>query len=148
MSVKFKIGMTISAETLFGILAKFLPVEHLHIEEVVDHPVPPPTPAWAQSLKLNKPKLPLLRKTPKSPKKKRKASIPMSLTKGINAIIMAELAHGMARYVNDLKPALIKGGYSGNSAGSRLNRLLEHGVVENMGDGTWRLASKHVPSAT
>ena len=34
MTVKFKVGFTMSAETLFGIIAKFLPVEDLHVEEV------------------------------------------------------------------------------------------------------------------
>jgi hypothetical protein len=37
MPVKFKIGFTIDAETLFGLMAKFLPLEDLTVEEVVEH---------------------------------------------------------------------------------------------------------------
>ena len=35
MSVKFKLGFTVSAETLFGLLSKMLPIEDLSVEEVL-----------------------------------------------------------------------------------------------------------------
>jgi hypothetical protein len=34
--VKFKIGFTIESETLFFMMSKFLPVNDLHVEEIVD----------------------------------------------------------------------------------------------------------------
>jgi hypothetical protein len=34
--VKFKIGFTIPSETLFSMVAKFLPIEDLHVEEIME----------------------------------------------------------------------------------------------------------------
>jgi hypothetical protein len=36
MTVKFKIGFTITPEVIFGILSKVIPVEDLHIEQIVE----------------------------------------------------------------------------------------------------------------
>jgi hypothetical protein len=38
MSIKYKIGLTITAETLFGMMAKFLPIEDLYVEEILPQP--------------------------------------------------------------------------------------------------------------
>lgn len=38
MSVKFKLGFTVSAETLFTLLSKMLPIDDLSVEEVVEPP--------------------------------------------------------------------------------------------------------------
>jgi hypothetical protein len=43
MPVKFKLGFTIDAETLFGVISKFLPVEDLVVEELAP-PTPEPKP--------------------------------------------------------------------------------------------------------
>jgi hypothetical protein len=36
--IKYKIGLTISADTLFGLIAKFLPIEDLSVQEIVNKP--------------------------------------------------------------------------------------------------------------
>ena len=132
--VKFKVGFTITPEVLFGIIAKVLPVEDLHIEQIVETPAPTqPTlsPDWNRDWKLAKPKH-------KVKKLKREPTRPMDLEKGINAIIIKLLRTGPCKAV-ELKEHLVAGGYSPNSVGSRLQNLEEHGIVEKWKDGTWRL---------
>jgi hypothetical protein len=134
--VKYKVGFTISAETLFGMLAKFLPVDDLHVEEVM----PPLEPLHLKGFKrpdplpLNKPK----RKYTPS-KHKRKPSIPLRLNEGINKIIMELMVDGQPHRATELKLLLKKGGYSPNSVGSRLQALEEKDIITRIGDGTWRL---------
>ena len=47
MSVKFKLGFTVSAETLFTLMSKLLPIEDLSVEEVIERP---PVPAHLDQL--------------------------------------------------------------------------------------------------
>ena len=54
-TMKFKIGFTIAGETLFGLIAKFLPIEDLSVEELVDK-TPQAQPAPARALKRPEPK--------------------------------------------------------------------------------------------
>jgi hypothetical protein len=139
---KFKIGFVGEAEVLFAMMAKLLPIDHVTVEEVTP-PAPPsiqPTRVLAQQLvrHLDAPKL----KPKLKPKQyKRHPSKPLDLHAGINRIIMEALADGFAHRAMDLRPLLKKGGFSENSVGSRLTNLREHGAVEQMGDGTWRLAN-------
>jgi hypothetical protein len=130
--MKFKIGFTIESETLFRALAQFLPVDDLHVEEVA------PAPAW-------RPTPSAIAKPPKltvTVKKKRRATRGVDLQAGINRIIMEALADGQVHRAEGMKPLIRAGGYSDNSAGSRLQALRGHGVVEQMGNGGWRLAQK------
>jgi DNA-binding transcriptional ArsR family regulator len=133
MSVKFKIGFTMDAETLFGMMSKFLPVQDLHVEEIIEQPAPEFVPSI-------KPKA----ITQHKPKQKRRPQKPLDLKAGINRIIIEAMADGEPHRSIDLKPLLEKGGYSPNSVGSRLQNLEEHGAVKRQGDGTWRLTSSLV----
>lgn len=138
---KYKIGFVGEAEVLFAMMAKLLPIDHVTVEEVAPPtPTPRPTRVLAQQLvrHLDAPKA-------KPKQYKREPSIPMDLTKGINRIILEALAHGMARPATDFKPLLKRGGFSANSVGSRLQKLEVKGVVERMGDGTWRLTDRYLP---
>lgn len=138
--MKFKIGFTIEGETLFRMMAQFLPVEDMQVEEVFSHPAPNPLPSSDTYVSKLTGKTYYKNKALAKPRQKRRASRPVSLTTGINKIIIDELSHGMARRASDIKPAMIKAGYSANSVASRMQALLEHGVVEHMGDGAWRIA--------
>ena len=71
----------------------------------------------------------------------------MDLTTGINRIIMDALSDGKFHRAVEMKLALKAGGYSENSVGSRLQNLERHGVVEQIGDGTWRLTEKYLPES-
>jgi hypothetical protein len=131
MSVKFKIGFTITPEVLFGIIGKVLPLENLHIEQLVEAPMPDPAIRFDRRFDLPKPK--------KLKKPKKKPSIPLNLEKGINKIMITALQTRPHKAI-EIKPMLISGGYSGNSVGSRLQNLETHGVVERMQNGYWRLS--------
>ena len=52
MTTRYKINCTIDGEMLWGIIGKFLPFEHLHVEEVVERPKPA-TASLASAVKLN-----------------------------------------------------------------------------------------------
>lgn len=135
MAVKFRIGFTMDAETLFGMISKFLPVQDLHVEEIVERPPPqfvPPVPKVAQRVALAKPKQKWVHTHKRPPK-------PMDLKAGINRIIIEAMSDGQPHRAIEFKPLLEKGGYSPNSVASRLQNLQEHGAVRQLGDGTWEL---------
>jgi hypothetical protein len=131
--MKFKIGFTIESETLFRALAQFLPVDDLHVEEVA--PLKPTAAAavWRPT--------PSAIAKPVKPKQKRRSAIPFNLSAGINRIIMGIMSDGKPHKAVEFRAPLKANGFSENSVGSRLQALREHGVVEQMGDSTWRLAA-------
>jgi hypothetical protein len=134
MPVKYKLGFTIDAQTLFGILSKFLPIENLSVEEVVERPAQAPlphdwSPGGGKQIAKPKAKKKYTRATP---------SIPLNLKAGINRIIIALLEKQPTSAIN-MRAAVTAGGYSRGSVGSRLQRLEEHKIVARVGDGTWIL---------
>ena len=140
---KYKIGFVGEAEVLFAMMAKLLPIDHVTVEEVAPPaPAPQPTRVLAQQLVRH---LDASKAKPRKKYVKSRPSIPMDLTKGINRIILEALAHGMMRSAIELRPLLKRGGFSVNSVGSRLQKLEVKGVVERMGDGTWRLTDRYLP---
>jgi hypothetical protein len=137
--MKFKVGFSIEAETLFKLMSQFLPVDDLHVEELTPPISVSRTPAW-DALVGNSP-LPLNKPKPKVKGKfKRRASKPMDLNTGINRIIMEAMADGKPHRAIEFKPLLTKAGFSANSVGSRLQNLEVHGIVIQRGDGTWTLS--------
>jgi hypothetical protein len=123
--VKFKIGFVMDSESLFGLIGKFLPVEDLEVEEIVERPPKLPLQAIARAVDhITK-------------RAKTRASPGPNLKKGINGIIMTALADGPKR-ANQLKPKVKAAGFSENSVNSRLEALRGYGVLEMVGDGTWR----------
>jgi hypothetical protein len=143
--VKFKIGFEVSAETLFGLLSKFLPVDNLVVEELPPIPEKP-----AQSfLDLVRP---VTSAKPVKHHKNKRASRGLNLNQGINRVIMELFADGKAHKGVEFKPLLKSAGFSENSVGSRLQSMREHGIVEQMGDGSWRLRKQkeavHEPNPT
>jgi hypothetical protein len=130
--MKYKIGFTIDGETLFGMLARFLPVNDLSVEELAPAPMPRMPAAKVLPIKHH----------PKSHKHKRVSKGP-ALNAGINRVIMDALSDGKAHKAVDLKPLLKAATFSENSVGSRLQALREHGIVEQVGDGSsWRLCEQ------
>lgn len=125
--IKYKIGFTITAETLFSIIAKFLPVEELQIEELM--PIVPTQSKLAQQ------------SIPTLPRRKRKIERPniTNLEAGTNRIMLELFSDGQPHKAVELKPAFKRENYSVNSIGSRLNSLRKKGILEQLGDGTWRL---------
>jgi hypothetical protein len=123
--VKFKIGFVMDSESLFGLIGKFLPVENLSVEEIVERPPKLPLQAIAHAVNhITK-------------RAKKRASPGPNLKKGINGIIMMALLDGPKR-ANALKPKVKAAGYSENSVNSRLEKLRQYGALEMVGDGTWK----------
>jgi hypothetical protein len=124
MPVKFKIGFQIDAETLFSIVAKFLPLDNLSVEEVIERPHPAPQPriaGYPQPTKLAKPQ--------KRRPGHRRTHTPPKLDKGVNKIILDALADGNTHPPSELKAAIKAGGYSPHSLGSRMGQLIRDGHV-------------------
>jgi DNA-binding transcriptional ArsR family regulator len=132
--VKFKIGFTISAETLFSLMSKMLPIDNLEVQEVMERPAHAP-PRHAHALRRNI-AAQVKRLGPDSQSKRRRE---LNLKEGINGVLLAALSDGETHKAAELKPLLKAAGFSQNSVGSRLQSLREHGVVKQMGDGGWRL---------
>ena len=137
-AVKFKVGFTIDAETLFTLAGKLLPIKDITIEELIERPDP-------NMARIAKVEQLVARKLKR--KYKREPRRPMDLTTGINLIIMDALSDRLPHRAVEMKLALKAGGYSENSVGSRLQNLERHGVVEQIGDGTWRLTEKYLPES-
>jgi hypothetical protein len=122
MIVKYKIAFTMDAETLFGLMSKVLPIENLSVEELVERR---PVEATAHAVKRI------------TTKRKKRPSIPIRLDSGINGIILTAMSDKPVR-ATDIRPKVIAAGFSGNSLTSRMVFLRERGVIEPVGDGTWR----------
>jgi hypothetical protein len=129
MPVKFKIGFTIPAETLFGLLAKVLPIEDLQVEEllVTEKTVQPQIAPAPRLQAVSKPK-----------KKSKRQSRGIALNHGINALILNYLADDKPHRAAELQPVLSAAGFSGNSVGSRLQALRAAGVIFQPELGLWQ----------
>ena len=145
MSVKFKLGFTVSAETLFTLMSKLLPIEDLSVEEVIERPS---TPLADRAIALHQKQFLAKPKPKPKPKHRINPRYPdgPNLKMGINGIIVRHLSNGMGHNASELRKALKTGGYSESSLSSRIEELRKHGVVENLGQGTWRLTDKHLNS--
>ena len=118
MSVDYKVKFTISGEALFALFAKMLPIDDVSIEEVLSGVEPTPRLAM---------------------KKRARRRLPgPNLKEGINGILVTALKDKPLRAV-ELQPMIKAAGFSANSINSRLEELRKQGVVERVGDGTWKL---------
>jgi hypothetical protein len=140
--VKFKVGFTMSAETLFGIIAKFLPVEDMSVEEVPERVVAPLSKIARQVAGLAPPPKP---KHP--PQQRRNRHSGPSLEGGVNAVILRALDDGHAHRYGDLKKAVGAAGYAPTGIGSKLSRLRELNVVHQPELGFWQIGEAKKKSA-
>ena len=123
MSVNFKVGFTISGETLFALFAKMLPIDDLSVEEIPAHK-PPAKPIAIQ----RKPQA-------------RKKNNPPRLNMGINGIILTAMKDKPMRALQ-MKSLIVAAGFSAHSVNSRLEALRLKGIIERVGDGTWRVKNE------
>jgi hypothetical protein len=130
MMVKFRIGFTVEGETLFALMAKMLPIDDLHVEELT-----PPSARPAPSI----PKVAQLVARAQTKPKRGWVRRSMDLDKGVNAVILRALADGKPQTALELKPLLKAAGFSVNSAGSRLAKLREKGIVFQPEMGLWQI---------
>jgi hypothetical protein len=135
--VSFKIGFEMTGEALFGLIAKFLPVDNLSVEEV-PRKAEPRDPPVARLAHLKAVK-------PAKPERAKRKSKGLNLSDGVNGVIMGILEDGQPHRAVELEGPVRAKNYSGNSVGSRLQNLREHGIVEQIGGGRWRLTEAHRP---
>ena len=134
MPVKFKIGFEMDAETLFGIIAKFVPLENLSVEEVVERPHVVPRIAPEP-----KPKLVHVNQTKRGRKAYTRRPREIDLKTGLNFIILDALSDGENHTPTQLKAAIAKTAYSPNSLGSRMAQLIRDGHVVQADYGSYKL---------
>jgi hypothetical protein len=130
MTVKFKVGFTMSAETLFGIIAKFLPVEDLHVEEIAPLAEPPKLAKVARLIHHGA--------EPKPQARRNRYSGP-SLETGVNAVILRALEDGKPHRYGELKQGLGAAGYAASGIGSKLAHLRELNAVHQPEIGFWQI---------
>jgi hypothetical protein len=137
MTIKYKLGFTIDSQTLFGIMAKFLPISDLSVEEVVETK-PDPAIRFDKRFDLPKPK------PVRAPQVRRKkgSGYALNLYAGCNAIVMETFADGGSHTGGECFPAMKKAGYATNGLYGRLDRLRLHGYVMQPRPGQWQLTPK------
>jgi hypothetical protein len=140
MPVKFKIGFEMDAETLFGIIAKFVPLENLSVEEVVERPHVVPRIAPEPNTSEGRPKpLKLVRASRNGRKPYTRHPRQIDLKTGLNFIILDALSDGENHTPTELKAAIAKTAYSPNSLASRMAQLIRDGHVVQADYGSYKL---------
>lgn len=134
--IKYKLQFTMSAETLFGLLGKVLPIENLAVEEIVEHNVVPPDAAIRFDKRFDLPKPAKLKR-----KKATRTSPGPNLEAGVNKVIMEALSKGAHRAVH-LKRLVGAAGYAATGIGSRLEALRRAGIVFRPEPGLYELTSE------
>jgi hypothetical protein len=137
MAVKFKVGFTMSAETLFSIIAKMLPIEDLQVEEVQPRALHAAPKVAALAAPTKKPRKPY----PKNAFRGNRHTGP-NLDAGVNAIVMAHLADGKPHPAIELKPLIKAAGFSATGVGSRLQALKTAGIVHQPAFGLWQIVGE------
>jgi hypothetical protein len=133
MSVKFRLGFTVEAETMFSLMAKLLPIEDLSVEELREPPRRVSfSPNTFAAPKLAKPK---------------RASPPIrpyaiNLKKGMNAIVLQLMSDGEPHRFREIGEALKAANFSGNGVGNLLKRLIKYNLIEQNGEGVYRAAKQ------
>jgi hypothetical protein len=134
--VNFRIGFTVSAETLFSLVAKAIPqLQDLHVEEVIE---PQAVHEVAQANKVAR----AMVKSVTHEKKKDGRGRELSLNKGLNQIILDLLSDGKPHKAPEIKPLAVSQGFSVHSIGSRMEALRKHKIVFQPQTGYWKLVAK------
>jgi hypothetical protein len=134
--VKFKLSFTISAEQVFNLISKLLPIEDMQVEELMELPALQATPPTLIAKHFAPSELIHSKKR----KKYHRASKGPQLDMGINRIIMERFADGKPHRATELTSEVVKHGFSAKSIASRMGELKNHAVLKPVGDGTWILA--------
>ena len=131
--IKYRLGFTMSAETLFALMAKVLPIEDLSVEEIAPTPAKPPR--LQPPAQLAKPKV---KRAP------RRSGYAINLQAGTNAIILKVLEDGKIHRTSEIKEAYLAAGYNPNGTGSSIERQRKWGLIEKAGVGQWRLTKEQM----
>ena len=132
--VKFKIGFTIDAESLFTYVSKLMPSLHdFQVEEVYVAPpvVERPIPKVAQ--------LVATRQIAKPIKKRKNFDRTRFLTSGANKVVLDILADKKPHNTDEIKAAMKAAGFAETGAGAKMSKLKNYGLVFQPEIGIWQL---------
>ena len=132
--VKFKIGFTIDAESLFAYVSKLMPSLHdFQVEEVYVAPpvVERPIPKVAQ--------LVATRQIAKPIKKRKNFDRTRFLTSGANKVVLDILADKKPHNTDEIKAAMKAAGFAETGAGAKMSKLKNYGLVFQPEIGIWQL---------
>ena len=141
--MKFKIGFTVQAETLFHMMSKFLPIEELNVEEIPDTvTVKPPVKESkiAHLIAQNQNKI----TAPTKRKYKIIGGKRIQLDKGANKLIMELFGDGEIHSAVELKTLYKREGFAVNGTGSALAKMKKRGVIFQPDYGVWQLTKDYI----
>ena len=116
-------------------MSKFLPIDSLHVEEVVERP----DPNIAKIAKVKQ----LVARKPQIKKVNRRGNNRFNPNAGVNKIILDMLADGKPHHAVEADGMLIEAGYSPKGLYSKMQRLVRHGYVNQPAKGLWQITLKH-----
>jgi hypothetical protein len=135
--VRYKVELTVSSQTLFGIIAKLLPPEdHLHIEEINEAPQVKQPSTIARLITENKAISHI-----KEPKKKQKIHSPFKHPsgKGSKEFLIEYMTRNSTANWNAMGAHIEALGYSKSSVNNAISRLVESKMIEKVSVGVYRL---------
>jgi hypothetical protein len=134
--VKFKIGFTIDAESLFAYVSKLMPSLHdFQVEEVYVAPpvVERPIPKVAQLVATRQIAKPI------KPIKKRNVNRQKFLEAGANKVVLDVLADKKPHTSDEIKAAMKAAGFAETGAGAKMSKIKGYGLVFQPEIGQWQL---------
>jgi hypothetical protein len=128
MSVKFRLGFTVDAQTMFSLMAKVLPIEDLNVEELIEAPHAP---------------------TPKLPKPQAKVRKPYTRTARGDpptggarfAVLQPAFAKGPLR-LSEIREIFRNYNFATNGLSSAITAWVQYGLIEKIGPGQYQLKAK------
>ena len=135
--VKFRIGFTIEAETLFAYAHRFIPsLQDLHVEEIMDAPI-------VKQPKIEKPKI---------ENKKRDKPIPHFKHPSGKSLIdfvfkyMENNEDGIA-FWKELSAHALELGFHKSSINNAITRLIERDLIKKVGPGKYQLTKTTIKTS-
>jgi predicted DNA-binding protein YlxM (UPF0122 family) len=136
MSVKFQIGFTITSETLFAMMSKFLPIEDLSVQEILEQPKIKQS-AIAKLIEENRPKM-------ISDKKKRMARFKHESGRTLQSLVEEAMAKNPDKLYGwgELSEFAYSFGFHKSSINNAITRMILQKVIEKAKPGMYKLSGK------
>jgi hypothetical protein len=132
MSVKFRLGFTVDAQTMFSLMAKLLPIDDLQVEELIERPAPMSKLVKA-SIAIQAPKV-------RKPYTRTRRGDPP--TGGARfAVLQPAFAKGPLR-LTEIREIFRNYNFATNGLSSAIAAWVQYGLIEKIGPGQYRLKAK------
>jgi hypothetical protein len=129
--MKFKLGFTVQAETLLMMMSKFLPIEDLHVEEILDTPIKQQSVVakLIEKAKIDKPKDP------------RRVMFKHESGKSLKDFILEYISQTPKHLAtwNEMSKYSVTLGYNKSSINNAVARLEKEGKIHRTAPGKYRL---------